>query len=764
MRESTEARDSVDSLNVFSYFTCPAAPAGLFLFHPLRPKRIVHSAKDTKRVRGGAVCTLVLFGFLTASATTPTDTSHADPSPLRPSARTRERTETVQHEIRSVTFEGNDQITAKELLGQIATRETPGWFDKFLYRSISERLGRKNEYFDLLTYSSDVERIRKYYVNRGFDEVTVDTAVVYSAAPPTVDVKFLIAEGYRSKIDTLQYRGIVDETGTIWKDIAAAPKISQGDHFSRILLEEEVKRILYVLNDNGYPNSRYLRDSSGATRYTSTRNYSVILSFQMNRRYRFGAITVVQEVDSLRGGEYRTDITDDLLLSNLDFTFGDFYGVQKRVDSERNLNKLGVFDLRSMTMKVPAPTDTSILVPTAIRYMPRDKHEIAPELIVSDENGAFNIGAGLGYTQRNFFGGGRLFNARLRFTTQTILAFPHYFDLYSEAISNLDLTFELQQPYVFSNKIRGTWSFSNIVDKQLPYKQFIVRNNIGLYARTGEFTVTMLGWTLEAVDLQKNSQYAASLSDPVVQQQIQRLLPRQVNSILSFTTQRDKSNDLFSPSAGFIHTLTLEEAGLLPKLLGGLFGDIPYTQFYRMILMGRWYEDITDHRFTVFAYKAKLGFEGKYGESRSDTSRQIPQTNRFYAGGGNSVRGWNPRELIASGDPRLGGNLAFEASVEWRINILQSLKDGLWDKLWLIQFIDAGNVWVEPQDFRLRQVALAIGLGIRYDTFFGPFRLDWGVRIFDPAAPPGNEWITQKKFWSETVRQSVFHFGIGHAF
>jgi outer membrane protein insertion porin family len=700
-----------------------------------------------------------MFCFLSSAAVRAQET--ADSSSASPPAS---RAEPVQFEVLSISFTGNDQIPEKELRRLMVTRETPGWFDKFLYRSISERLGRRDEFFNPPNFWSDLERLKKYYVNRGFDEVRIDTAVTYTLDPPGVNIAIAIHEGYRSIIDTIIYRGIRDEPGTIWQEILANPFIQKGDPFNRLLLEEEVKRVLRILNDTGYPNAVYVRDSSSATRYTSTRNYTVKLAFAQNRRYRFGDITIVQEVDSARGLSYREDITDDIILATIDYAPGDFYSLQSRTVSERHLNKLGIFDLRSLTVAVPAVTDTAIMAPSTITYLPSDRHEVAPELIVSDEDGAFNIGAGLGYVQRNFLGGGRLFSARARFRTQTLTAFPHYFEPNSDAVSNLDFTLEVQQPYVFTNRIRGSFSISTILDKQIPYRQLILRSNIGLSAQTGEFTTTYVGWALEAVDLTMNQEFDVSQSDPETQRQVRSLQPRSFNSILSFTTQRDKSNDLFSPSGGFVHALTLEEAGLFPLLLSTMVNTLPYTQFYRVILTGRWYEDITENRFTVFATKAKVGFEGKYGNSYSDTSRQIPQTHRFFAGGGNSVRGWNPRELIASGNPQLGGNLLLELSVEWRVNILQALQDGLWDKLWLTQFIDAGNVWVDPLDFRLKQFALATGLGLRYDTFFGPFRLDWGLRIYDPAAPEGNRWITQRKFWTETVTQSVLHFGIGHAF
>jgi outer membrane protein assembly factor BamA len=178
------------------------------------------------------------------------------------------------------------------------------------------------------------------------------------------------------------------------------------------------------------------------------------------------------------------------------------------------------------------------------------------------------------------------------------------------------------------------------------------------------------------------------------------------------------------------------------------------------------YTEAAPHRFSILALKIKGGIEDKYGGARSDTNVGIPQTHRFYAGGGNSVRGWNSRDLIAGGNSggQLGGNLALEGSVELRTNILQSLRDGLFDKIWLVQFIDAGNVWGQMGDFRLSSVAIAAGIGIRYDTFFGPFRMDWGFRVYNPAEPDGRRWITQRQLFGQTFKEAIFHFGIGNAF
>jgi len=388
---------------------------------------------------------------------------------------------------------------------------------------------------------------------------------------------------------------------------------------------------------------------------------------------------------------------------------------------------------------------------------------------MSDEDKEFNIGTGLVYLQRNFLGGGRTFTTRLRFRTQTLREFPDFFDVNSEAISNLELSFEILQPYVFTNKIKGTWTFSLIMDKQVLYRQEIVKNTFGFSDRLGVYTYGYLDWTLQRVRLQRNTSIELDLTDPVIAQQYQALLVLekevQFNSILSFTIQRDKTNDLFSPSAGFVHALTLEESGLLPLLLKEAQPDIPFTQFYRVIGLGRWFFDLTTDRFSILALKLKAGLEEKYGESHSDTSRVIPQTHRFFAGGGGSVRGWNSRGLISSGIPEFGGNLALEGTIELRTNLFRTGEQDILDHIWVVAFLDAGNVWPLISEYRLVDVAIATGLGIRYDTFFGPFRVDFGIRIYDPGySDPAKRWITERKFFGETLNDGVLHFGIGHAF
>ena len=666
------------------------------------------------------------------------------------------------YEISTIVVDGNETISAKELLAQLQTKQTPGTLSKFLHR-INDRLGRKNEYFDPVKFTEDLHRLHKHYRDRGFNMVRIDTSLTFDDEEGVIEISILVTEGYRAIVDTIMYAGIANVPDFVHDDMESSPHITSGDPYDAALLEAEVARVRLILWNAGYPNCEYVRDRSFATLRTSTGNYSVLLTFDLGKRYVFGEIHVTNE-DTLRD-----DITDDIVFSQLDYKPDDFYNYSSRISSERNLNRVGIFDQARIETDVPPNDSPSIFVASRISVRPKDKHELAPELLISDENNAFNLGTGLGYTNRNFLGGARTFSARLRFRTQTIREFPNYFGLNTTAISNGELTFEMLQPYIFTNKIKGNWTFSLIRDKQLPYRQDIVRNTFGFTDRFAEFTTGYLDWTLELVNLSRNQSFTGDTNDADFRQQLDQLEQQskntQFNSILSFTIQRDKSNDLFRPSDGFIHTATIEEAGLLPLLLkNALPQNLPFTQFYRISLLGRWYFDMTDNRYSILGLKLKAGFEEKYGETRSDSTRSIPQTHRFYAGGGGSIRGWQSRDLSATGDPQFGGNVAFEGSMELRMNILQSLRDDFLDKIWIVTFLDFGNVWGQARNLQLRDVAIATGIGFRYDTFFGPFRIDYGLRVYNPAARSSQQWITERSFWGQTFKEGILHFGIGHAF
>ncbi len=103
----------------------------------------------------------------------------------------------------------------------------------------------------------------------------------------------------------------------------------------------------------------------------------------------------------------------------------------------------------------------------------------------------------------------------------------------------------------------------------------------------------------------------------------------------------------------------------------------------------------------------------------------IAPSRRFYAGGGGSVRGFGyqqigPRDVL--GDPS-GGRSLSEFSLEARVQT--GLMGGA---LALVSFIDAGAV-DESVTPRFKNMRIGAGLGFRYQTGFGPIRVDIGTPL-----------------------------------
>lgn len=103
----------------------------------------------------------------------------------------------------------------------------------------------------------------------------------------------------------------------------------------------------------------------------------------------------------------------------------------------------------------------------------------------------------------------------------------------------------------------------------------------------------------------------------------------------------------------------------------------------------------------------------------------IAPSRRFYAGGGGSVRGYGfqligPRDT--AGEPS-GGRALSEFSLEARV------KTGLMGgAVSLVPFVDAGAVDTTTTP-RLRDIKFGAGIGLRYQTNFGPIRIDLGTPL-----------------------------------
>jgi outer membrane translocation and assembly module TamA len=80
----------------------------------------------------------------------------------------------------------------------------------------------------------------------------------------------------------------------------------------------------------------------------------------------------------------------------------------------------------------------------------------------------------------------------------------------------------------------------------------------------------------------------------------------------------------------------------------------------------------------------------------------------------------------------------------------------VWGQLGGVLFLDGGNVWSNPWEFKMNDLRYNIGPGIRYNTPIGPIRADLGYQL-NPI--PGLRVDGEPE-----ARRFRFHFSIGQAF
>ena len=185
---------------------------------------------------------------------------------------------------------------------------------------------------------------------------------------------------------------------------------------------------------------------------------------------------------------------------------------------------------------------------------------------------------------------------------------------------------------------------------------------------------------------------------------------RQTYGLVSFpaTIDWDFSDDLLDPSTG----------GRV-RLFGAPYFDTlgADTRFFKTQLTHSRYFSLLAEKRLILALRGSLG--AMDGASRQD----IPADERFYAGGGGSVRGigYQLAGPLDDDDEPLGGRSLAEFSVEFRTRFTESIGG--------VAFLDGGTVFDNATPDFEDPLRLGTGVGLRYITPIGPLRFDVGVPV-----------------------------------
>ncbi|WP_277963196.1 autotransporter assembly complex protein TamA [Pseudomonas sp. RIT-To-2] len=114
----------------------------------------------------------------------------------------------------------------------------------------------------------------------------------------------------------------------------------------------------------------------------------------------------------------------------------------------------------------------------------------------------------------------------------------------------------------------------------------------------------------------------------------------------------------------------------------------------------------------------------QFGGSATNGYQSIPPSLRFFAGGDQSVRGYDYQTLSpenSDGD-RIGGRYLMAGSVEYQYSIAEKWR--------IATFVDQGNSF---NNLELPSLKTGVGVGIRWVSPVGPIRVDLAHALEDPG-------------------------------
>jgi len=179
----------------------------------------------------------------------------------------------------------------------------------------------------------------------------------------------------------------------------------------------------------------------------------------------------------------------------------------------------------------------------------------------------------------------------------------------------------------------------------------------------------------------------------------------------------DSRNDLVDPSAGWFVASNVEYG------IGRFGSDL---RFVKYLLQNRYYRHVG--KGVVLATAFNLGLARGFGQ-------EIIPSERFFAGGGNSVRGYATDSLGPLGffgDPT-GGEALLVLNEEVRFPIGWILRG--------VAFFDAGNAFSSPGDVSLSGLRSSAGLGLRAQTPVALLRVDYGVPLGRRPGEARGRWF-----------------------
>jgi len=524
-----------------------------------------------------------------------------------------------QYELQSIRFEGNSAISSSELEEAIYSEETPLWFWKFL--NTFTPLGSEPVYFDSANIQLDLSALESYYNANGFFETEISFAYEIDTADLDAYLTYKITEGDPADNGSVQLFGLELVPDHIKEYVIVETLLDPDDRYSEAIVQQKIQTSVDILLNQGYIFARF--DSTLIFKDTVNNIADLDIYFSAGNLYYIDTLLV--EIK----GEGAPYVKESLLRKICDIETGEPYSYEKVKRNQARLFRTGLFN--SVVLSTMENDTSGNQVPLRLEGTIGFLNELSPEIIINNQQSAFNIGLGANYIRKNFLGEARKMTIGASFGIQ---------DLFNADLSNLisklsfrdttlrgyvDSRVTIEQPFLFGKPIFGTWENYATINKQVNYNLTVFGSKL-----TFDFELPSFAF-VHFLSTYYNIEQAY---------EVNRLnndsLSSRITSAIGADLGRMTADNILFPTRGYNLSLQIEEANSIPFLAAKLTGkEYKGAIFYRLLFNSSIYGSFARIRNNIFALKFKVGhLQAFYGDYLG-----IPLNRTFYAGGSNSVRG-----------------------------------------------------------------------------------------------------------------------------
>jgi len=571
-------------------------------------------------------------------------------------------TENDPTKIKTFEILGSEVYEEEELLNLFEIGEP----DFFLINYWTE----KDDYSSF-EYQAGIEKLKNFYFNKGYLEFAIlKEDLSYSKDKSSVDIKVLISEGKRYKIDKINFSG--DFLNLSVFQLSQLLGLNSGDFFERSKVVSGLEKINNFFGDQGFA---FVKVDAKTIDNSSDKNVYLDINIVVNERVYINRIAI--------SGNNRTQ--DDVIRREINLLEGQQYSLSELEKSVANIKRLGYFD--SVDMK----TDR-------LKEFP-DKINIFFE-VAETKTGEFSVGVSqsnttgaaftLGIREKNFLGTGNTLNAKL-ISSEAIEELSFFF---------LDPDFNDQKHTISYGASSKTVNSAYIDLSSYNLNEIAVNGSYGIpISEYGKFNN---GFRISSTDLTCGSVYSAYEPNQCSSNE------SKTDFSLVSSVVENSLNDSTYPSDGRLNNLTLNLATPL--------GDLNY---YKLDLKHDSYYPISEN------LTAKVG--ANFGFIDSYNNKDTPFYKKYFAGGASSIRGFLQNSLgpkYPDGSVK-GGEVSYLFSSSL-ISPITFIDDS--NNMRIGAFVEMGSVHESISNIDSNDLRASAGLGFSWKTPIGPI----GVHLAKP--------------------------------